>query len=395
MTTENALLSTLDSTIPPLHEHVRDHTETMSVSSLIGASLALYGASELDDERADAWRDSAIACIEEAVQAMESPFLENGIAGVGFVISLLREHHGLDVSPSLLTAIDDRLLAALGPPDPAQWVELLYGLSGVGVYAATRSKTRSGRKLASEIVRRIEAAERETGPLYEFELPGLDRHENFGVAHGLFGMLGPLYGLATVNARALPLAERVRARIVTMLAESAKRDAKLPLSLIPTAILGDGKHEYSYASRWCYGDLGTLASFVSVSRDVGLRLPPSVRTIATRLERVRLRTETQSYAHATLCHGAIGNALLWRRLAEGLRRPELIAHSEAWFKRGVTLIRRGESIQKNLVGKLDRGSELGSLLSGNAGIAVALLTELGALSPEWDAMLGLRVPQAY
>jgi hypothetical protein len=102
--------------------------------------------------------------------------------------------------------------------------------------------------------------------------------------------------------------------------------------------------------------------------------------------------EQSGIVDAPLCHGAAGLGQIFNRLFQSTGRVEFADAAREWFGRALEMRHPGEGIggyqaaEKRAGGGLDWVSDP-SLLTGAAGIALALLAATTSVEPAWDRML--------
>src|SRR5205814_7193584 len=100
---------------------------------------------------------------------------------------------------------------------------------------------------------------------------------------------------------------------------------------------------------------------------------------------------------AGLCHGAAGLGHLFNRMYQATKDATLARAARFWFERTLAMRRPGRGIGgfSTLSGKAD-GTRYWEndpgLLTGSAGIALALLAATTSIEPAWDRMLLLSRP---
>lgn len=330
------------------------------------ATFFYYLGSALDDA---GHRDRAFSALERAAaRADQLPLaLHEGVIGVGWAIRHLQpgEQEPDDLDEAVL-----ELLAK--PPLPYQPADLLYGDLGIAVYAAERGD--AGRAALDRIADRVASTAHhdERGLYWQV----LDGYVNGGVAHGVPG------GIAALAE--VPAAAALVAGAVGWLCAN-----RLPDGGFPGAVRS--RAEPPVRQGWCYGDPG-----VAIALHRAGRASADWRAIA--LERARfvagLDMVGARLEDASLCHGAAGVALILARLHHATGDPELAAAARVWFRRVVELAREGRGVGGFLFAR--EGGEWipdASILTGAAGVGLALLAAATPLAPAWDRLLLLSAPE--
>jgi hypothetical protein len=130
-------------------------------------------------------------------------------------------------------------------------------------------------------------------------------------------------------------------------------------------------------SAWCYGDPGVAASLYAAAAAVG---DEDTRVRALELARLSTRRPVKATqaTEPSFCHGAIGLAHIYNRLAQAAGDDELAAAARSWYDRALAM-------------PMPEGLDL---LEGQLGIALALQAATTNVEPGWDRALviSLRVP---
>jgi lantibiotic modifying enzyme len=350
---------------------------------------------------------TAVRLLQQATAAVAdkpvSASLYSGLAGVGWALAHLRGRlPGLDGEADL-AAIDEALLDHLGQSPWQDDYDVISGLVGFGVYALERlpgpaAAACLGRvldRLAETAEHSVEGATWRTSPaLIHLEDRGMfpRGYYNLGLAHGVPGVIALLgQARAAVSLPAPPRGEgRERARA---LQEGA---VEWLLARQGTdgfaAWLEPGKGAEAPAPLgWCYGDPGVAAALLGAARCVGEPdWEREARAIARRA--ARRPPEEAGVVDAGLCHGAAGLGQLFNRLFQATGEPGLAEAARFWFDRTLALRQPGQGIGGYRAwAPGDNGawtwvSDPG-LLTGAAGIALALLAAATPLEPSWDRMM--------
>jgi lantibiotic modifying enzyme len=306
--------------------------------------------------------DRSFAHLERAAAAANQMPLElfDGLVGVGWALRHLQP------AEAERDDLDDAILEFLArPPLPQQPADLLYGDLGIAVYALERGA--AGEAALDRIAERLAATahRNERGGLY---WQVLDGYVNCGVPHGVPGVIA---ALATV-----PTAKEMVAGAVDWLCAH-----RLPDGSFPGAVR-DGP-ESPVRHGWCYGDPGVAIALH--------RSPlPDAQQIA--LDRARfvgaLDLAGARLKDASLCHGAAGVALILDRIHQDTGDAELGEAARVWFRRVVELAREGQGLGGYQFAR-DAGEwvEDASILTGAAGVGLALLAAATPVAPDWDRLL--------
>jgi hypothetical protein len=342
---------------------------------------------------------AAARCLERATAAVAdnptSASLYSGLTGVGWALAHLRGRRpGLDGEEDA-AEIDEALLEHL---DRSPWpddYDLISGLVGLGVYALERLPRPAAVTCLERVLDRLaETAEHRpdgitwwTDPAW---LPAEDRakyprgYYNLGLAHGVPGVIALLgqacaSGVAVARARAL-----LEGAVRWLLAQQG------PGGFAYWA--GPGGDDKPARLAWCYGDPGVAAALLGAAR--GVSEPGWERAALAIARRAAQRPPAESgVVDVGLCHGAAGLGHLFNRMFQATGETWLADAARSWFERALGM-RAGRGIggyEAWLPGDRTWMTEPG-LLTGAAGIALALLAATTPLEPAWDRVLLVGIP---
>ncbi|CAM3663016.1 lanthionine synthetase LanC family protein [Smaragdicoccus niigatensis] len=288
--------------------------------------------------------------------------LANGISGIGWVgahfdrLAGTPAESGGDMDHLLLPVLEEGAW-------PGPW-ELFYGLIGVGAYALEAG---SSSCLARVLERLAEVPDEDgewvtdTVRLFGPESGRPPRYLDLGMAHGVPGALALCSAAAGLgSARGALLAESAAK---CLLAHEFPPD---PLSRYP-AVVEPGETPRPTHLAWCYGDAS-----VAVALAAGGAVLSEAATRAAKAAAART-FEQSGVVDLGLCHGTAGVAQTMGRLA--CLDESVAPAARAWAVR--------------LLGEAEAGKLPGEpgFLTGQAGVALALLAAAADEDPGWDRCL--------
>jgi hypothetical protein len=345
----------------------------------------------------------AADCLGRATAAMAdnptSASLHSGLTGVGWAVGHLRGRvPGLDGEDDA-AAIDEVLLDHLGRSPWAEDYDLIDGLVGFGVYALERLPRPAAVACLGRVIDRLaETAERRpegvtwwTNPEW---LPAPTRERfprgyyNLGLAHGVPGVIALLASACAAGvAGARPLLEGA---VSWLLAQQGPGGFAY--------WVGPGADPAPARLAWCYGDPGVATALLGAARSVG---EPAWEFEALAIARraARRPPEGAGVVDAGLCHGAAGLGHVFNRLFQATGEPWLAEAAHFWLTSVLALRRPGRGVGGYEAWRLGDGgagtwAADPGLLSGAAGVALALLAATSPVEPSWDRVLLLAVPPA-
>ncbi len=304
-----------------------------------------------------------VSLCEEGVARLEQPAtwtaasthtkgLWRGFAQLGLMTHLIEEASNEDPDGTC-EDLDAELVPFVDNLDAAHNYDLLNGVAGIGLYAATRPTRASAKVLASHVLTWFE--QHLAAHFRPAEMPSMKGIE---LSHGL---AGPCVTLAEF-VRGNMMADRASAVLHRLVAYMHARAEPLLA------------HPPEGATSWCRGTLGAATALAHVAQ---IQNDPTVFALARGLAEQAVHASQP--IQANFCHGNIGNAHLFHRF---------YAHTgETLFADAAcTCIERGLN-QAIFVGAV--AEDRLDYLTGRMGMALALATALTGMPPLWTRFAGL------
>lgn len=347
-----------------LQLHRPDELNPSLCNGSAGIALALAHVARQtgrDGSAADDFLGSAYDTLS-ADPAAAGISLAAGACGVGWVGAHFDRLAGMDPSAGDM----DNLVLPLLEEWDGPW-ELFYGLVGIGVYA----QEAGGGCLPAVLARLSEIAADDwitnTLTLFGAASQRPPRYIDLGLAHGVPGVLALTSAAArSGDDRARTLAASAVQCLLAHEFPPTSPDSRYPATIEP------GEEPTPTQVAWCYGDAGValaLAAATTVLAD------PEIGRAASRAATAAAARpyETSGVTDLGLCHGTAGVAHTMGRLA--CYDESVTPAAREW---AVRLLREAES------GQLP---DAPGVLSGQAGVALALLAAASDVDPIWDRAL--------
>ena len=389
--------------IRAIAEELRDPPPSDNASLAFGhAGLAVmydYLPPELCsfDSRQVSERYLELAIHGVANQPMPASFFP-GFSGVAWAVEHLRARSSGGASEDASSEIDEALRDLVKRSPWTGPYELTSGLVGIGVYALEHLP----RPIAVECLRGVvdrlaELSERYPQGVAWRTLPRFltlatpqqcpNGYVDLGLAHGVPGVISILAAAARSGIASEMSRQMVHAASGWLWAQALGPEEA---SAVPQMASSELPRRASRAA-WCYGDPGVAASLVAAADAVA---DGDLRQQAIELARraAARPLEQCGVVDAPLCHGAAGLGHIFNRLLQSTGRVEFADAAREWFSRALEMRHPGQGIggyqaaERKAGGGLDWVSDP-SLLTGAAGIALALLAAATSVEPAWDRML--------
>lgn len=320
----------------------------------------------------------------------------HGHAGIAWACCMVTALLGEQADGETTAELDDFLRELLAlDPWPGTY-DLTSGLCGIGVYGLDHPDRRIRRDLVRGVVDRLAGWAEPWGEGVTWRTLERDAtvqgvrlggdYIDLGVAHGVGGVLGFL-GRAARDLEPDPRATVLMAPAIAGLLTAARWSH--PESVFPGLTRidapGDGK---GCRAAWCYGDPGLACVLLAA----GGPSPDGLWTKAAHdllVRTMKRSTEETGVVDATVCHGTAGLAHLFNRAFQATRRPSFALAAQRWFAATLEMRVPGARFGgfRNWWPEVGEWHSDGGLLTGSAGIGLALLAATSDVEPTWDRPL--------
>jgi lantibiotic modifying enzyme len=365
------------------------------------------------DQPSENWHDKCLDYLNLAIDRFSAaPFfrisLYGGMAGFGWMVqhafSVVSGETGeseqqMAEDDDSLSELDDRIFNFVEQDNsPDRCYDLISGFAGIGIYWLERMPRQKALRGIRQILDAFERIQRNTPlgatwftppslvpPLQIESAPG--GYYNLGVAHGVPGVIA---FLALASGAGIDEESASRASVLLsgamkwLLAQQRPPDAVSRYSCWTMPGYEGGDSRLS----WCYGDLG----IASVLQLVAQRREDPVWAVEARslTDRCILRGLGSVVHDAPLCHGAVGNAHLYNRAYQAYRDDRYKTEAIAWLERGIKMRKPGTGVAGYYAydqASIPHEKADASFLSGAVGLALALLSAVAPIEPQWDRIM--------
>lgn len=366
------------------------------------------------------WGERSIALLNSAIERTSttqtvSVALYGGIAGVGWVIehisSLLLttpSDSALSDDLDILSDVDQYLFDQLFVQGPSfHNYDLISGLVGIGIYWLERLPRHCAVEGLHQIVALLDQTAEQTdyGTTWFTPPPLIPRiqyavarggYYNFGVAHGIPGILGFLVRVSKINCDT-HLAKRAKELLASGVRWISSQRGKCGAESLYSPWKTPDSYSGSTGLAWCYGDLGIAAILHQAS--CVMQDSQCSADALNLVARCIGRSDSSVVYDAGVCHGAFGIAHIFNRIFHKTGNDSFKSSALLWFRRGM-LLRHNEAAFENFFSWIPAPSQVisddMSHLAGAVGIALCLLSFSTAIEPTWDRRLllsGYETPQ--
>jgi lantibiotic modifying enzyme len=361
-----------------------DPRTTAAASAFDRADIAVFMA--YHEEAFGGIDDYAVVrALEGAAEAFVDSFagwsLYDGACGPAWAIEHLAGCVDGGEGELALRALDEAVLRHVERTRPRDRpYDLISGMVGMGVYALERLPRPAARRCLEVIVQQLDAMSVSHDDGITWLTPprllnrwqsqlGPDGYYDVGMAHGIAGVIALLARVHEAGIGTARVAGLLEGAISWLLAQ---RMPKCVGSRFPAVVpVGSADKRPPSRSAWCYGDPGIAVALLSAAQSLGRgswaeQALSAARSAANGTEALILSTG--------LCHGAFGLGHLFNRLFRSTGDEVFAEAARAWFERGLAepwRVRAGDAC----------------LLTGTAGIGLALLAAIDDTEPAWDRVM--------
>jgi lantibiotic modifying enzyme len=372
-----------------------------------GAGLAVFYAYLNRAGPRTRYRRAALDMLERAADAVASvtmgPSLYAGFPGIGWAMAHLEGRLSGPAESFSTEELDRALKRFVRRRGWKADYDLVTGLVGLGVYVLERLPAPAAISILEGVIDRLEeTAERRPDGITWHTPPDLlsseqrERcprgYDNLGLAHGLPGVVALLGAACAAGVKPRKARGLLDGAVAWLLHQKrkGKTGSRFPAWLAP------GSPREGCRSAWCYGDPGVAAALMCAARSVG---ESAWEREALQIARgAAARPPDQAgVVDAGLCHGAAGLGHIFNRMSQATGDAALARAARYWFRRTLAMRRRGRGFGGfSALSAREDGTRYWDddpgILTGSAGIALALLAATNSIEPAWDRMLLLSTP---
>lgn len=319
-----------------------------------------------------------------------------GVAGAGFVFQHLQNLGFIDKKADLnLQELDQFILEGIRQDYEQQYWDPLHGLVGCGIYFMERHKHANQSTILQQITRYLLQLHKKVNGNCVWLSKDPERleeaHYNFGMAHGMPGIISFLASVFTLNICQTEINEIVPSCIDYIIQHRNKNGTG---SLFPSSVSMNTSSARGRVSRlgWCYGDLCIANALIAWGRACNQFY--FIETgIDIALQTLTRNRENAQCVDASFCHGSSGiihqyNCLYQLTKNEAFRQGALKwleTALEHFYLPGTTGNEyRYWTYNPDTRENFFTGNS--SLLEGTAGIALVYLSLIGKTTSEWDSI---------
>ena len=319
----------------------------------------------------------------------------NGLAGVGWTVEHLAQNGFINTDTNkIIGSLDDFLLPYMLDYINEDNYDYLHGALGIGLYYLNRKSNSKTHDYLIKLVdllggRSIRLFEGSTAwktkLMQDSDLSGYD----LSLSHGISSVIAVLSRIYEVGIHKNKVSELVNGSVDYLLKN--KQDAEEYIYQFPAWVCeNDSKSGHGGRLAWCYNDLGISLALWQAGYIFGNELWKK-EAVETLLLTTRLTDIKETGVHDVgFCHGAAGIAHIYHRMYYYTGLSKFKESAIFWFSQSLKM----STFKDGLAGyKVYRATEFGGsvnvygLLTGIAGIGLAMISAVSDIKPKWDECL--------
>ncbi len=394
------LLKILEEICESIEDQSHKNLKIGVLSGISGVSLFYFYYSKLLN--ADQYYTKGINILEESIDRINLgysfPTYCSGIAGFGWVLDHVVEEKFVETdTDGLLSDLDGYLYQVMTNDLKKKYYDFLHGAIGYGYYFLKRYKNTKSDILKKRYTDYLFFLVSSLKQLSEKDKNGIkwssvlnkktgQQGYNLSLSHGMssiINFLSRLYLFEEFKLDVLPLLKGAISYVLSF--ENLDKNA---FSLFPNWITNPADHNSSRLA-WCYGDLGiglTLRIASKALKDKYL----GKKSLQILVHSANRKTFEESLVKdAGLCHGSYGNAQIYNRLYRETQNNIFREAAIHWIEKSISLstFKDGYAGYKTWSGPDKMWTKETNLLTGIAGIGLAIIFHLSDLETTWDECL--------
>jgi len=325
-----------------------------------------------------------------------------GVAGIAFTFQHLRNIGVLDRRDDMnLPELDEFLSLGIDNDFKNGNWDPLHGMVGLGIYFLERNKETGEKKYLGKIIDLLSLMRTRIEEYRVWITPGYGEYSNdnynFGMAHGMPGILSFLAQVHAHGIKQKEIAEMISSSLPFLLRHEYQNDneCSFPNSIDVNPKNGGQKHGSRLA--WCYGDLCMANTLVHCGKSLDQK-DYLAKGIEIAIKTTKRDLESSGCMDAPFCHGTVGLVHQYNRFYRLTGNYIFKYACEKWID--ITLeqfYRPGQGVGGYLFRSLNEEKKCFEytpsygILEGSAGIALVYLSWLHNIPPNWDIIFLVNV----
>ncbi|MCD7938422.1 MAG: lanthionine synthetase C family protein [Tannerellaceae bacterium] len=310
----------------------------------------------------------------------------DGLSGILYVLSFLREKNMLDIDLSDTEPIFETTMYTCIQMDMEKsYFDFMHGVVGGGLYFLKMNREEPVKGILDFL---YATAGKQNGPIYKWASQQYHPEDkirySIALSHGCSGIalfLSRILRNEQIRVDKNRCADLLTGCVQYLLSQKFKEPA---VSVFPAEFLED-----PIPSRlaWCYGDLGVALAVYYAGKALNRTDWIEEGTGILRATTKRIRPEETLVNDAGICHGAAGIAMIYNRMYIETGEECFLQATEYWINQTLQFDVHADGLAgyKTHFNKKRKVNDC-SLLTGITGIGLVLLSYVKRDRQEWDEL---------
>lgn len=326
---------------------------------------------------------------EKVVNKLDTIFSQHsfscGLAGGLYLFEFLRENSFIDIDfEDAETALENSLIYDMREDIRTTTYDFMHGALGIGLYFL---KKNINQEPIQEIIKFLyKTAEKDTkNKIFKWTSrmnPRRINEYNISLSHGIASIVIFLtHAMKNKVNSPVSILEMLEGAINYLFTQ--EMDIKIYASYFPTHI-----NEKMIKSRlaWCYGDLGVGYAIWYAGRNINNKIWEQRGLNILLMSTKRLEVSENNVIDAGICHGAVGIAMIYRRLYLETSHLSFLHAMDHWINEALKFSYFDDGLA-GYKSYLEKGWSCDySLLTGISGVGLMFLSFLKNDLQKWDEM---------
>lgn len=315
----------------------------------------------------------------------------NGLVGVGWLIKYAEEFGYIEGNQNILDDIDNHIFDKFTIPMINQnFYDFLHGAIGSGIYFLTKKENDNVLNYLRTLIIRIETTLFQGKSKFGLKYTSINKKIKYdlGLSHGISAILYFLVSAFESNIlkeNSLRCIKKITAFLLNNITSPPASGSYFPNS-------AENKGETSRLG-WCYGDLGICSVLLKTSKAINDFELERITTGIIEYNAARIDDPNNGVIDGSLCHGSSGVGHIFSNWYKSYNIEKCRNAARFWLNYTLKMSSPAFSKEEGYKTLLIKGKGFqadNSLLIGNAGVGLSLLSAINFDVSYWDRCLLLQ-----
>lgn len=380
--------------------HYSNNQNVGVLSGLSGIALFpfYYSKYKANNDYAELGETILSTCIDKVNDGFAVATFCSGLAGMCWTIEHLHENDMVEIdNDEMLSQMDEYINTMMKGAIQQGNYDFLHGAIGCAFYFLKRFKNTQSEELKTryksyldQFLTLLEACAVKEGNTIKWksllDLSTGDKGYNLSLSHGISSIVNILSRMHEHEAFKLqtePLIEQS----INFIFENEIKSGRENL-LFSNWVTEENKYHNKCRLAWCYGDLGTGMTLLRAAQALG-DTQLYQKAVDTLKFASQLKTKEETLVlDASICHGAYGNALVFKKIYGLTKEPTFKEAADYWLTKGLKMATFSDGFAGYK--QFEKGNKWHNrlpILEGVSGIGLVILDFLSTEKLSWDECL--------